>query len=537
VRLLRPLPPGWKRPLTALVLVSWAVQMGFLAREVLRASPVALAADLARYGSSAQWKGVYYRGEKIGFSVGQTSPDGDGYELREDGRLQINLLGAVTNVSLTTVARVDREFALRSFSFALDPGTGPTEIAGAVKGRRLELVIRTRSGERREIRDLEAPPALQLSLPRRLAAEGLREGQRLTLPVFDPATLKNATLELTVVGRDVVQAASRPVPAFKLISRFAGIESTSWVTETGEVVREESPLGLIVVKETREQAQARAMPGDVQADLLEAAAIVPTPRRRIDDGRSVLRLRARLSGLAAFDPRDLDGTGQTREGDVLEVVDPRTLRPGPHDPERSLHVSPEALIESDAPEIREEAARAVAGISGDRARAERLARHVNGLLEQKPTISIPSALEVLRTRVGDCNEHAALYVAMARALGLPARIAVGLVSLHGAFYYHAWAEVYVEEGSGGLWLPVDPTLNEFPADATHIRLSRGGLERQASILGFVGKARMSIEALDLDPAATPVLVGAAPSERQSFAIPLPRRGGSGRGCWSAWVAP
>ena len=529
---LRPFPPTWKRPLTVLVLASWVLQMGFLVREVLRASPVALAADLARYGSSAQWKGVYYRGEKIGFTVGQTSPDGDGYELREDGRLQINLLGATTNVSLTTVARVDREFALRSFSFSLDPGTGPTEIAGTVDGRRLELLIRTPAGERRETRQLEAPPALQLNLPRRLAAEGLREGQRLTLPIFDPATLKNAPLELTVVGREVVQAAFRPIPAFKVVSRFVGIESSSWITETGEVVREESPLGLIVVKETRERAQALAMFGNVQNDMLEAAAIVPTPRRRIDDARSVLRLRARVTGLEAFDPQDLQGAGQTLEGDVVEVVDPRTLKPGPLDPERSLYVSPEAFIESDAPEIRDEAVRAVVGVSGDRARAERLARHVNALLEQKPTISLPSALEVLRTRVGDCNEHTALYVALARALGLPARIAVGLVNLHGAFYYHAWAEVYVLEAGGGLWLPVDPTLNEFPADATHIRLSRGGLEKQASIIGFVGKARMSIEELDLDPAATPVLVGAAPAERRPLEIPLPRRDGSGRGCWS-----
>jgi len=65
----------------------------------------------------------------------------------------------------------------------------------------------------------------------------------------------------------------------------------------------------------------------------------------------------------------------------------------------------------------------------------------------------------------------------------PARIAVGLVYIHGAFYYHAWPEVYLEEGAGssglgarsGLWLPVDPTLNQFPADVTHLRLARGGL--------------------------------------------------------------
>ena len=68
------------------------------------------------------------------------------------------------------------------------------------------------------------------------------------------------------------------------------------------------------------------------------------------------------------------------------------------------------------------------------------------LLEKKPTVSLPSAREVLRTRVGDCNEHTVLYVAMARALGLPARIAVGLVYLRGAFYYHAWPEVYVDGG-------------------------------------------------------------------------------------------
>ena len=93
---------------------------------------------------------------------------------------------------------------------------------------------------------------------------------------------------------------------------------------------------------------------------------------------------------------------------------------------------------------------------------------------------------MLRTRVGDCNEHTALYVAMARSLRIPARIAVGLVHLHGAFYYHAWAEVYVEEPGGRTGsIPADPTLNQFPADATHIRLARGGLDRQASILPVI----------------------------------------------------
>ena len=533
MRLLHPLPRPLSAPLSALALLAWALHSGLLVERACRGTPLALAADLARYGAKAQWKGVYYRGEKIGYVVGQTLPEPDGYELREDGRLQMNLLGATTAARIETIAHVDRHFVLHSFSFSLDPGTGPTVVSGALAGTRLSLRVKTSSGERTEERQLEEAPALQLNLARRLAAEGLSAGQLRRLSVFDPATLKNAPMELKVLGREVVEAGGRPVPAFRVESRFAGILSTSWVTDVGEVVREESPTGLLVVRESPERATALAVPGSIQADMLAAAAIVPPPGHRIDDPRAVRRLAVRLAGLEGFSAGDLQGAGQLTTGDRIEIVDARTLTPGPLDPERRRFLGPEPFLESDAPAIVEEAARAVAGATGNRARAEQLVRHVHALLEKKPTVSLPSALEVLRTRVGDCNEHSVLYVALARAAGLPARIAVGLVHLTGAFYYHAWAEVYLEAGGQGLWLPVDPTLNEFPADATHLRLARGGLERQTAILGLMGHARMSDLEVDLAPEATPILVGARPQAGRPPVIELPRRAGRGRGCWSS----
>jgi hypothetical protein len=154
VKLLRPLPRPAARLLSTLVLVAWALQMGALARRAWSSSPVALAADLARYGSSAQWRGIYYRGDKIGFSVGQTTPTASGYEIREDGRMVLILLGSDIPVRLTSKATVDRAFNLQRFSFSLDPGTGPTEVEGVLDGRRLDLTIRTPSGQRRETREL-----------------------------------------------------------------------------------------------------------------------------------------------------------------------------------------------------------------------------------------------------------------------------------------------------------------------------------------------------------------------------------------------
>ncbi|MBI4263038.1 MAG: transglutaminase domain-containing protein [Acidobacteria bacterium] len=519
MKLLRPLPRTVTRPLSFAVLIAWVGCMAVLVnRSYLQASPANLATDLARYGPSAIWRGVYYRGEKVGFTVSQVVRTGEGFELQEDGRLQMTLFGSTSAAAIRTTARVDERFRLRSFEFSLDPGTGAVEVRGSIDAppqgssgpHRLTIAITSAGGTRTEQRDVAEAPVLTLNLSRILASGGLTPGARHRWMVLDPATLRNAPIDVEVGRREVVRVGDTRVPAFRVEMAFEGLRTTSWVTDTGEVVREESPLGLMTVKEDPERAQGLAVPGRVQADLLKASAVVPRTRERIEDPRAVLRLRIRLDGADLSGP-DLQGAGQQVSGNEIEIVDPRTLAAAPLERDLQPYLEPEPLIESDAPEIRAEAEMALRGVDGARARAERLTRYVNALLEKKPTVSLPSARDVLRTKVGDCNEHTALYVAMARAAGIPARIAVGLVYVlgaQGAFYYHAWPEVYLDEGNGrGLWLPVDPTLNQFPADATHVRLARGGLDRQAAIVPLVGRLEMTVLDLEQDPAATPIIVG------------------------------
>jgi transglutaminase-like putative cysteine protease len=509
-------------------------------RSYLQAS-VNLAADLRRYGSDAQWCGVYYRGAKIGFTVRQTVPIDDGFELQEDGQLEMTLLGATTAAKIRTTARVDNAFVLRSFEFSLDPGTGPIQVRGRVErpglddARAWRLIIDvTSSGSgdtRTEERELAEPPMLILNLGRRLVSEGLTAGARHQWTVFDPATLRNAPVVLDVGRRELVRVGDTPTPAFRVDVEFAGLHTTSWITDTGEVVREESPLGLLTLREPAARATVMAVPGQVQTDLLKAAAVVPVTHQPIDDPRNVRRLRVRLEGADLSSP-DLQGGGQTVEGDVVEISDPRTIEPGPADPDVKRYLAPEPFIESDAPEIRAEARIAAGTIEGDRARAEGLTRYVNGLLDKKPTLSLPSAREVLRTKIGDCNEHTALYVAMARAMGIPARIAVGLAYVGNAFYYHAWPEVYLDEGKNrGLWLPVDPTFNQFPADGTHLRLARGGLDKQAAILPLIGRLKMTVLDLEVVPGSTRILVGRPATNAPAPPLPTRRRGWEG---WCGW---
>jgi transglutaminase-like putative cysteine protease len=399
-----------------------------------------------------------------------------------------------------------------------------------VDGARFHLSVTTASGTRTEERVLTEPPVLAINLARRLADAGLKSGARYTWTIFDPATLGSAAVTLDVGRREVVDVSGRAMPAFRTEMEYAGLRTTSWITDTGEVVRERSPMGLETIRERPEAARAMVVPYRVREDLLDAAAVVPDSRLRIDEPRDVRRLRMRLTGADLSSP-DVRGVGQTVDGNILEIRDAQGFRAEALDPEATRYLAPEPFLESDAPEIVAEAAAAVKGVAGVRARAERLTRHVNAILEKKPTVSLPSAREVLRTKVGDCNEHTALYVAMARALGIPARIAVGLVSVRGAFYYHAWPEVYLDEGKGrGMWLPVDPTLNQFPADATHLRLARGGLDKQAVILPLIGRLKITILDLEVAPNTTPVVVGRPATDMSPLSIAIPTRGAGE--CWS-----
>lgn len=499
---------------SAFIVLSWLAVMAILVnRSYLHASPN-LATDLARYGSSAQWRGVYYRGEKIGFTVSQTVPVEDGFELQEHGQLQMSLLGAHTFTTLQTSARVNRSFELQSFRFALDPGTGPITISGEVQKGGLRVAITTAGRTRHETVQLAEPPLLSLNLTRRLAAAGLQSGARYEWRVFDPATLRNAPVTLHVKDREIVRSASVPTPAFRVEMELSGLRTTSWITDTGDVIREESPLGFMTVRETPERARALAVPGQVRQDLLKAAAVVPDIApgvSAIAEGRDVRRLRMRVIGADLKSP-DIAGVGQRVDGDTVEIVDMQDLRPEAGDPNVVQYLQPEAFIESDDPEIVRAAGEAVDGVIGARARAEALTRYVNATVQKKPTVSLPSAREVLRTRIGDCNEHTVLLVALARAAKVPARIAVGLAYVRGAFYYHAWAEVYIEERRNrGYWLPVDPTFNQVPADSTHFRLARGGLDKQAAIIPLIGQVRITLLDVELLPGSAPILVGQDPT--------------------------
>ena len=202
-----------------------------------------------------------------------------------------------------------------------------------------------------------------------------------------------------------------------------------------------------------------------------------------------MKIRLRDIPLSDF---NLTSGRQVLKGDILEIIREETktiktyLLPLK---EKGFegYMKPSPLVQSNDAKIIEEAKRIIGDERDALKAAKRIMEWVYQSIDKKPTISIPSALEVLESKVGDCNEHTTLFTALTRAVGIPTRIITGIVLSDNNFYYHAWAEVYV-----GKWVSIDPTMNQLPADATHIGFVEGGLDKQVEMIKVIGHLKAEI---------------------------------------------
>jgi transglutaminase-like putative cysteine protease len=148
---------------------------------------------------------------------------------------------------------------------------------------------------------------------------------------------------------------------------------------------------------------------------------------------------------------------------------------------------PSQFVQSDHPKIRNLVKEIMSHDDDPIDRAKNIINWIHKHIEKRPVLSLPDAVSTLTHRVGDCNEHAVLMAALARAAGIPAKIEAGLVYLNGRFYYHAWNLLYLGE-----WITADSLFNQIPADVTHIRLLSGAPKHQFDLISVIGQIKLKI---------------------------------------------
>ena len=489
----------WKRWLAIsfgiVILVAWLAYATVFYTRLNRGGEDILTPEvqkLAKQEIQQEWFAINQHGNRIGYGHTELRPQSVGYMVNEELLLRLDFLGEVQDISSRVQANLEPDFSLKSFVFRLQAGPIYYRLKGGVEEGNLILVSQMAGEEQIQKLPLSHPIYLSSGMKSFISQQPLEVGKTYRFSLFDPATMSQTMVPLQVEGRETVRIGSRELEAYRLVMNFHGVQLKSWVSPYGELLKEEGFLGLTMVRSDRQDA-LKGFSEAKGAELVREAAVVPD--RAIANPRQLQRLRLQLGGITG-DGWDLAGGRQHWSNGELTVAreslqEISSAKIPENNPALAQDLQPSLLVQSNAVTLKKQALELV----GEQRNGLQAVKMINSWvyqnLEKRPTLSIPNALAVYESRAGDCNEHSVLFAALARAAGIPTRIAAGLLYTQGRFFYHAWDEVYLGE-----WVAVDPLMNQVPADPTHVRLITGELDRQVELVRVLG--RLSIKVLDYE---------------------------------------
>ncbi|MEJ6008368.1 transglutaminase domain-containing protein [Novosphingobium aquae] len=331
------------------------------------------------------------------------------------------------------------------------------------------MLVEGERGKARTMRQMLLDPAL------RLADGEWLSGAPLT---GDIAEIEPGT---TTIPRGRIER-SKAGAEEALLHYRDGEFADAWLVtrdDKGEVQRAEKPLpgGRLVFERSAEP---------VRATDLSAGRAVASLRFKSPFAISEAALRGHIrytfrprAGAPLAIPETAEQRVREQPDGNLRIDVCRACGTGlPDDAERLARWrTPSPWIESDAPEL-VAAVRAIAGRKvSERTRMRMLGDMARARISRVEFFGHHSARQAWKRRAGDCTEDASLYAALARAAGIPTRVANGLVFMReryfgseNAFQPHSWVIAHVD----GKWESFDISVGSF--DSTHIALTLGNGE-------------------------------------------------------------
>lgn len=463
---------------------------------VLCSSLTSLAAPFGKIEApplSEHWFGIYVNSERVGFYRQRIDKSGDGYRMEGNGSVRMKVMSFSKEASMRETYLVSKSLALRSFDVEQTVNGTSSHVSGTVSGSAMH--IKSEAGGKTTDKmlkfkgDIYPGPALNLyPLMRTVTA-----GSSYKIQAFDPEEVKIKDIQITVLGGDKTTGG---LPALKLRNNlYPFVNNDIWVDDRGNTLEESVREGLVITKVEHPDALGSFISDWALAkkDLIYDFSLVRV-QPPIKEAKKLTGLAVEISDWNDALPLLQEGGQQVQKRGNGRVVfktgslvqmSPETKARKPADE----YLKPADKIESDAPEIKAQAKTLADGVTNQEKLAGTLAAWTADWL--KDTVDDGGgAVESLKSKSGNCQTHARLYTALARATGIPTRFVSGLVYLEGmGFLYHSWAESFI----GDRWVPVDPTYNQLPADPTHLKLLEGHLPQDmAPIIAIIGRIKMTL---------------------------------------------
>lgn len=275
-------------------------------------------------------------------------------------------------------------------------------------------------------------------------------------------------------GAETLKIEGRPARAFRYRQVIAGLPDalTLWTDAEGYTLKasQGTPFGPVTFVRGKPTAAVLAAGAELPAEVYEKTIAISNIR--LPHARELDAITLELTkkpgaedgwpDLASASQRVVTETPRRLVLQITRAGLPGTIdaaAPTPDD------LNPNALVQSDLPEIKTAAREAVGGETDPWKAALKLQTWTSRHMTFDAGIAVAPASELIRDRHGTCLGYSILLASLARADGIPARIRVGYVYYQDIWGGHAWVEVH----AGGHWLPLDATVY-YPGPADPARI-------------------------------------------------------------------
>ncbi len=442
------------------------------------------------------WFGLYMNGQKVGYGFNTLDiADNGSVSVIEDASFKLNMVGMKQDMRIHSERLYAEDGALRTIKSHVDDVTGPSEFEAVVDEQGLHLTSRVGGQERKE--RLPKPKESLDDMIKLIALvnDHTKIGDKIDFSIFEPMyrSEMQGTSVVTAIEKRMLDGAETTVYTIESVLDQMGIKTVSFVTEDGLTLEDQIAGGIITMRlEPEEIAKDVDYTNDV---IVSNAATVDTP---IKDPRERDSIRLRIAG-----PLDADNAindhrqSFEKDGESYVFTGRRQLKGALRSLDLPIKddsvqewLKPTVFVQSDNPRMIEKAKTIVRGETDAFRIVQLLSAWVFDNVNTTFSARLTNSLEVLDHMEGDCTEHSMLFIGLARAAGIPAREAAGLIYVDGprpGFYFHQWATAWVGE-----WVDVDPTFDQPIADATHIKLAQGDLFQQTRLLPVIGRLHIEV---------------------------------------------
>ena len=430
------------------------------------------------------WYNLTLMNTKIGYM--HMSSEKTEYEGEEVDRNKINIvmnfkaLGTDVTLEITRVEYTGADLMPRYF-LSTSNESGLKQVEGRIVDGVAHIKI-TLNSETTES-EVPVPPDTisEHTGVESLFQKGLKIGDKRNFHIFSFDLLKPVKTEIEVETQDTLTYQSEEKQVYVLrqtMDMLNGITAKVWLDVDGVTYRTEVPMmGFTMV--TAKTDKETALGGIQEVDVVLKTRILPAGKRPTSKAKNleadVKLITGNIIDVIMSNTRQklvLSSKQSGRLSIQVPAVTAEDCLDLPVQDVEGKFLGASAYIQTDAPPIREKVQEILDGEVNSWRAAEKLCQWVHtAITEKKMSGGFGSSLTALESLAGDCTEHTVLFIALARAAGIPSRICSGVVFAKDAFYYHFWPEVYV-----GKWVQMDPTLGQNIADATHIQLGGGTVE-------------------------------------------------------------